>query len=173
MAVLDKLAAMGRSGGYWLALLLLGLAMEGMALFYQYRLDYPPCVLCIHVRIWLLGLMGVAALALWLRHYPLWMAGLHGLVALLMGGMLERSWQLLGTERGWIFGSCNMDAGLPDWFALDRWFPALFEVKEACGYTPELLFGVTMAEGLLLFSTLLALLATGLLLATLLTGNRR
>jgi disulfide bond formation protein DsbB len=168
-----KLARIGGSGGYWLALLLLGLAMEGMALFYQYRLDYAPCVLCIHVRIWVLGLIVVAAAALWLRRYPLWTAGLHGLVALLMGGMLERSWQLLATERGWNFGSCNMDAGLPDWFALDRWFPAVFEVKEACGYTPELLFGVTMAEGLLLLSALLMLLATGLLVATLLAGRRR
>jgi disulfide bond formation protein DsbB len=169
----DKLAGMGRSGGYWLALLLLGLAMEGMALFYQYRLDYPPCVLCIHVRIWVLGLMAVAAAALGRRRHPLWVAGLHGLVALLMGGMLERSWQLLGTERGWIFGSCNMDAGLPAWFALDRWFPAVFEVKEACGYTPELLFGVTMAEGLLLLSVMLLALATGLLVATLLAWRQR
>lgn len=168
-----KLARMGGSGGYWLALLLLGLAMEGMALFYQYRLDYAPCVLCIHVRIWVLGLTVVAAVALGLRRHPLWLAVLHGLVALLMGGMLERSWQLLGTERGWIFGSCNMDAGLPAWFALDRWFPAVFEVKEACGYTPELLFGVTMAEGLLLVSALLTLLATGLLVATLLAGRQR
>jgi disulfide bond formation protein DsbB len=94
-------------------------------------------------------------------------------MALLMGGMLERSWQLLGTERGWIFGSCNMDAGLPAWFALDRWFPAVFEVKDACGYTPELLFGVTMAEALLLFSLTLTLLAAGLMVISLLPGSRR
>lgn len=171
--MVDKLAGMGRNGGYWLALLLLGLAMEGMALFYQYHLDYGPCVLCIHVRIWVLGMIVVAAAGLWLRRYALGVAGLHGLMALLMGGMLERSWQLLGTERGWIFGSCNMDAGLPAWFALDRWFPAVFEVKESCGYTPELLFGITMAEGLLLFSLTLTVLATALMVVSLLPGSRR
>jgi disulfide bond formation protein DsbB len=171
--VLQRLAGVGRSGGYWLGLLLLGLTMEGVALFYQYRLDYAPCVLCIHVRIWVLGLILMAGIGLWLRRYPLGVVGLHGVMALLMGGMLERSWQLLGTERGWIFGSCNMDAGLPAWFALDRWFPAVFEVKDACGYTPELLFGVTMAEALLLFSLTLTLLAAGLMVISLLPGSRR
>jgi disulfide bond formation protein DsbB len=171
--VLQRLAGVGRSGWYWLGLLLLGLSMEGVALFYQYRLDYAPCVLCIHVRIWVLGLIVVAGIALWLRRNPSGLAALHGLIALSMGGMLERSWQLLGTERGWIFGSCNMDAGLPAWFALDRWFPAVFEVKDACGYTPELLFGVTMAEGLLFFSLTLTLLATGLMVVTLLPRSKR
>ncbi len=161
--MLDKLASVGESRWYWVALLLLGLSMEGMALLYQYQWDYAPCVLCIHVRIWLLGMITLAALALWLQRYPLWRPALHGLIALLMGGLLERSYQLLGTERGWIYGSCNMDAGLPDWFALDRWFPAVFEVKEACGYTPELLFGITMAEALLLFSALMVLLSATLM----------
>jgi disulfide bond formation protein DsbB len=171
--MLKTIAMMGRSGGYWLALLVTGLSMEGVALLYQYQWDYAPCVLCIHVRIWVLGMMVIAALALWLRRYPHWVVGLHGLMALLMAGLLERSWQLLATERGWNFGSCNMDAGLPDWFALDRWFPAVFEVKEACGYTPELLFGITMAEGLLVFSVTMTLLAMGLTVISLLPGSRR
>lgn len=160
----QKILALGNSRAYWLAMLLVAVSMEGMALLYQYQWNYEPCVLCIHVRIWLLGLMAVSLLALLLpqRHFskPLW----HALTALLMGGLLERSYQLLATERGWIFGSCNMDAGLPNWFALDSWFPAVFEVQTSCGYTPELLFGVTMAEGLLLFSALLLLSSLLLLL---------
>jgi disulfide bond formation protein DsbB len=39
---------------------------------------------------------------------------------------------------------------MPDWFALDRWFPDLFEVRNLCTYTPEVLFGLSMAESLLL-----------------------
>ncbi len=168
MEAAKRLATIGQSGWYWLALLVIGLSMEGMALFYQYRLDYGPCVLCIHVRIWLLGMMVVALSALWLRRLRFAPAVLHLLTVLVMGGLLERSYQLLATERGWIFGSCNMDAGLPAWFALDRWFPAVFEVKEACGYTPELLFGITMAEALLLFSAAMLLLSALLTLSLLL-----
>lgn len=168
MRTLQRLAGIGQSGWYWLALLLVGLSMEGMALLYQYLWDYEPCVLCIHVRLWLLGVMVVAAIApaLWCFRYAA--AVMHGLTALLMGGLLERSYQLLATERGWIFGSCNMDAGLPDWFALDHWFPAVFGVKTSCGYTPELLFGVTMAEALLLFSAVMIVLAVAMAVSSLL-----
>lgn len=166
--MLQMITGVGTSRWYWLALLLLALSMEGMALIYQYVWDYAPCVLCIHVRIWLLGVMAVSLLALLLPQNRFANPAMHGLIALLMGGLLERSYQLLGVERGWIFGSCNMDAGLPDWFALDRWFPTVFEVKEACGYTPELLFGITMAEALLAFSGVMVILAVTLMVVTLL-----
>ncbi len=106
----------------------------------------------------------VAAFALWQRHSRYALLAGHGLTTLLMVGMVERSYQLLGTERGWFFGSCNMDAGLPGWFALDRWFPAIFEVKEACGYTPLLPLGVSMAEALMAFSVAMVTVAALLLL---------
>jgi disulfide bond formation protein DsbB len=167
----QKIIALGNSRAYWLAMLLVAVSMEGMALLYQYQWSYEPCVLCIHVRIWLLGLMAVSLLALLLPQgrfvNPLW----HALGALLMGGLLERSYQLLATERGWIFGSCDMDAGLPNWFALDSWFPAVFEVQTSCGYTPELLFGITMAEGLLLFSAVMILLSAGLMATSLFSAR--
>lgn len=178
MKWLNSVNRFGESGLYWLGLLLLALTMEGVALFYQYQWDYAPCVLCIHVRVLLLGIMVLAALVLLSGRWRYGVGAGHLLLVLLMGGMLERSWQLLATERGWIFGSCNMDAGLPDWFALDRWFPRVFEVKEACGYTPELLFGITMAEALLLFSAVMllwafVLSALWLLQVTHLLGNGR
>ena len=45
---------------------------------------------------------------------------------------------------------------MPDWFAVDRWFPALFEVRNICSYTPEIAFGISMAEALLGISILIA-----------------
>ncbi|HHJ13644.1 MAG TPA: disulfide bond formation protein B [Gammaproteobacteria bacterium] len=152
-------ARFARAGWAGPGLILLALVMEATALYYQYRLEYWPCVLCIHVRVWLLGLMA-AGLLVWLtrrRGYALGAAWL--LVGVVGAGLLDRSGRLLGTERGWIEGSCAMESGLPDWFALDRWFPGLFQVMEPCGYTPELLFGITMAEALVAFSVLLILLA--------------
>ncbi len=163
----QKMRALGSNRVYWTAMLLVALSMDGVALLYQYLWHYEPCVLCIHVRIWLLGVMALSLVALLLPQSRWASAVGHALNALLMGGLLERSYQLLATERGWIFGSCNMDAGLPDWFALDSWFPALFEVKTSCGYTPELLFGITMAEALLLFSAVMILLSAGLMMANL------
>lgn len=159
---MNRLAKIGGSTGYWLVLLVLGVAMLGVALYYQYVLEYYPCVLCIHVRIWVLGLVAVALLALPFRRLRAARSLAQLLVVTIAIGLLERSWKLLGIERGTITGDCTFDAGLPDWFALDQWFPSMFRVEEACGYTPELLFGITMAEGLLAIAALL--LVTGLLM---------
>jgi len=147
---------------YWIALVLLALSMEAVALFYQYRLDYWPCVLCIHVRVWLLGLVLAGAIGLLARRAPVLRVLTQLMVAGVGAGLLERSLKLLGTERGTLDGSCAMESGLPAWFALDKWFPSVFQVKEPCGYTPELLFGITMAEALVVLSAVL--LALGIVM---------
>ena len=53
---------------------------------------------------------------------------------------------------------------------LDRWFPALFEVRNLCGFTPELLWGISIAEGLLAIATVLATLALTALYAAIVSG---
>ncbi|HSH29317.1 MAG TPA: disulfide bond formation protein B [Thiohalobacter sp.] len=171
--MLEKLNRIGTHPLYWLALLVLVLVLEGVALFYQYRLDYWPCVLCIQVRIWLAALGLVALLALPLRRLRGGVLLGHLATAGIGLGLLERAWQLLGTERGFIEDAgCGMDLGLPAWLALDNWLPWLFEVQTSCGYTPELPFGITMAEALLALSAGLTLLSLGLVLATLAAGRR-
>lgn len=157
--MLNKLSNISRSTGYWLLLIAMGMASEGIALFYQYVLDFRPCVMCIQVRIWILGFIIIASLALLVRGSAKLLVVMHVLNTLIMIGLVERSYQLLGTERGWVFGSCDFDLGLPQWLALEEWLPAIFKVWEACGYTPELLFGVTMAEALLVMFTGLALVS--------------
>ena len=148
----EKLAIIGKSAWYWLALVLIGLSFEGVALYYQYVLEEPPCVLCIHVRLLVLALVLIALAALFLRLFKWPNVLAHLLTVLVAIGLLERSYQLLGTERGFTVGDCGFDLGLPDWLAVDTWFPALFQVQTTCGYTPELLFGITMAEALIVIS---------------------
>ncbi len=167
--MLNRLNLIGTSRWYWTALIVLGLSMEATALFYQYVLDYYPCVLCIHVRIWVMCLVLIALVALPLRKNRFLRATMHALTVVVMAGLLDRSWWLLGTERGFLEGSCDFDLGLPAWLALDSWLPAVFQVQEACGYTPVLLFGVTMAEALLVMSSLLLLATIALTVATVIT----
>ena len=170
--MLNKLDNLVAAPWYWLALIVLGVSMEVSALIYQYLLEYWPCVLCIHVRIWVFGLVVAALIGLALRRRRVGRFIGHSLVLVISIGLLERSWQLLAIERGFAAaGECNFDAGLPNWFALDQWFPAMFKVWEACGYTPELLFGVTMAEALLVLSIMLVAMGTLLILALLTTKN--
>lgn len=171
--MIKKLAIIGKTVWYWMALALLGLAFESVALFYQYVLDELPCVLCIHVRLLMLALILVALAAMLLRVFK-WLNTLaHALTALVAAVLLERSYQLLGTERGFTFGDCGMDLGLPDWLAVDSWFPAVFQVQTSCGYTPELLFGITMAEALIVFSAVFILVTLVMTMASLQTGSNK
>lgn len=55
-----------------------------------------------------------------------------------------------------------MASGLPEWLALERWFPWLFEIHEPCGYTPYVLFGISMAEILIVMSVVLSLVSVGI-----------
>ncbi len=157
--MLDKISSFARSAWYWVSLIAIGATSEGVALYYQYALDTRPCVLCIHVRIWMLCLILIASLALLIRRSRKLLVVMHTLTTLIVAGLLNTSYQLLGTERGWVFGSCDFNLGLPEWLALEEWLPSLFKIWEACGYTPELLFGVTMAEALLVMSASLMLIS--------------
>ena len=155
-----------RNSAIWLVLIGLCLVMEAIALYYQYQLNEPPCVVCIHVRILVASLILLLGAGYLIR--PFLFARVMVLMALLVnsGILIERSLELLGTERGLIIGSCSFNLGLPTWLALDQWFPFIFKVHTSCGYTPELLFGMTMAEGLLVVFSL----ATALFLWLVLTA---
>lgn len=156
---MHKLLRFGLKQPYWSLLFITGVLLELTALVYQYVLDTPPCVLCIHVRIAVLGLIIIASAGMLLGHWHVLNATLHTLVGITSVKLFETSWALLGTERGFIFSSCGFDLGLPDWLKLDQWLPFLFEVQTTCGYTPELVFGITMAEALLAMSTTLLILS--------------
>ena len=162
----NLLAILSQGKKYWVFLFALSLAFELVALYYQYALDEWPCVLCIHIRIWIAGIILVSLIAL-LTKPSLWLArGFHLANTVMLGGFAERSWQVLAVERGWIFSDCNMESGLPNWFALDKWFPAIFEVKTSCGYTPLIIGKISMAEVLMVTSAGLLLLSLLLLLAS-------
>ena len=141
--------------GYWLGLFVLGLAMEGVALYYQHVLGDEPCQLCIHVRIWVAAFTLLALLMCLLpKNHWLNMGG-HLLAVACMVGFWERCKVLIDVELGRGNTSCGIYLNFPEWFALDRWMPSVFEVRNFCGQTPEMWFGITMAEMLMAASTVL------------------
>lgn len=152
---------------YWLAVIVVGLMLIAVALFYQHVLDEPPCVLCIHARIWTMA--GVVAAVVGIVVRRLWLGRVlaQAAVVVSVAGLLERSYRTLQVERGTYEGLCGFDAGFPGWLPLDQWFPNLFEVWAMCGYSPPFLFGMTMVEGLTYGSAVLlavAVAALGLML---------
>ena len=145
-----------KSKNYWFFYLLFSLFLEIVALFYQYFLDYYPCVLCIHVRIILLAMM-LLSITTFIFYSKIYLRIVsHIFLLLLLFLLVDRSYNLLGVERGFVLGDCSMNSGLPTWFAIDQWLPSVFKIWEPCGYTPEILFGITMAESLMVLSIVLA-----------------
>ena len=160
------LISLSQQRRYWVALVGLGIFLEATALYYQYALDEWPCVLCIHVRILVMAFVLLGLLGLVFNASAPARRLLHGVNIVIMVGLLERSWRLLAVERGWIFGDCEMDLGMPPWFALDQWFPWLFEVQTSCGYTPLIVFDISMAELLLVLSAALSILSLAVFIAS-------
>lgn len=152
---------------YWIGLILLGLSLLVVALFYQYALDQLPCVLCVHVRLLITGVVLLAVLALTLLRWRWLVTAAHTINTVLMVILFDRAWVLLGTERGTLIAACDFELGFPPWFAFDKWWPALYQVQTSCGYTPKLLFGVTMAEALTVMSGVLVIVSLVLTLVSL------
>ena len=145
----------------WWAMLILGSGMFAAALYWQYALGEDPCQVCIHARLWVVAIALIGALMLVLPSNR--GTGFGGLVLLLVSsiGLGERSYYLYEIENFRGDGSCQFTLGMPDWFAVDRWFPALFEVRNICSYTPEIAFGISMAEALVVISALIAAISAG------------
>jgi disulfide bond formation protein DsbB len=138
------------------------------AMYFQYIREEPPCLMCIQVRILLSLLIIIAVIGLLTRRHPLINVLANISTVLVAVSMSERAYQLLGTERGFVFSDCGFDLGLPAWLALDEWLPWLFRVETTCGYTPEIAFGVTIAESLMVLSILLLVFSACMTLLSLL-----
>ena len=144
---------------YWLGLILLGIVLLGVALYYQYALGEEPCQVCIHARLWVMAFT-LIALAMLMAPQITIPAILGNIGVLIAGaGLTERARYLYRLENGIGEGSCQFQLGMPDWFAVDRWMPWLFEVRNLCSFTPEMLFGLSMAEILMGLGAGLCLIA--------------
>lgn len=157
--IFRQLKELSHSQYYWLAYIALGISLLAMALFYHHVLEVMPCVVCIQVRLLVLLLIAFAIVGLLSRGNRVVNAIAHLSIVITSAVFVERSYFLLGTERGFVFGDCGFDLGLPAWLAIEEWFPWLFRVEASCGYTPEIIFGITMAEALMVLSVLLLLIS--------------
>ncbi len=157
--MIESLKRISQGKLYWVLLIILGVTLEAVALYYQHVLGEWPCSLCIHIRIWIFCFILIAIIALLLPLNKTFSKILHLINSLVMLILIERSWQTLAIERGWIIGECGVDDVLPAWLPLDKWLPTVFEIQTGCGYSPRIIFNITMAETLIILSILLFLVS--------------
>ena len=173
MALIKQLNNISLSRWYWLVFIFGSISLMSIALYYQYARDELPCTMCIQVRLWFTSLIIVSFVGLLLRKNRVVNALAQLSVVVIAAGLVERSYQLLGTERGFVFASCGVDLGLPAWFAIEDWLPWVYRVETSCGYTPEVLFGITMAEALMGLNVLLLIVSVCVFLGSFITMLRR
>ena len=164
-----KLKNMSQSHWYWQVYIVGGLILLAIALFFQYFLDESPCAMCIHVRLWVSLFVIVSFVGLLTRANRIMNVVVNLFTVLIAVALTERAYLLLGTERGFIFSDCGFSLGLPAWFPVDEWLPWLYRVETLCGYTPELFFGITMAEMLIVMFGLLLLVSFAVFLASIMS----
>lgn len=157
--MIDRVVRFMASRWYWLGLMAGALLLEAVALFYQHVLNEPPCVLCIHARLWVLGILLAGGLGVALRQHLWGRLTAQSMLIICLLGLLERSWVGVLVERGLYEGSCGMDPGFPAWLPLDDWFPNVLQVWSMCGYSPMMPFGLSMVETLTYGSVLALVLA--------------
>ena len=173
MSLIKQFNNISLSRWYWLVFIFGSISLMSIALYYQYARDELPCTMCIQVRLWFTSLIIVSFVGLLLRKNRVVNALTQLSVVVIAAGLVERSYQLLGTERGFVFASCGVDLGLPAWFAIEDWLPWVYRVETSCGYTPEVIFGITMAEALMGLNVLLLIGSVCVLLASIITMLRR
>ena len=170
--MIQQLRSMSHSHWYWSAYIVAVLILLAAALYFQFVREELPCLMCIQVRLLVSLLVIVAFAGLFSRHNRAINSIAHLSVVMIAAGLTERSYQLLGTERGFVFGDCGFDLGLPGWFAIEDWLPWLYRVETSCGYTPEIIFGITIAESLMVLSVLILLLSSCIFLASLMRPQK-
>ena len=146
---MSSLTNLLQSRWYWAVVSALGFMLLAVALYYQYALGDEPCQVCIHARLWVVAFILIGLIMLILPQITL-LRFLGNLGVIIAGaGLFERARYLYRLENGIGDGSCQFQLGMPDWFAVDRWMPWLFEVRNLCSFTPEMLLGLSMAETLM------------------------
>ena len=165
LQLFKQLKCLAQSRRYWLFFITAGMTLLAVALYFQHGLNEQPCVVCIQIRLWISLLVIVSVIGLLSRNNRLINTLCHSSVVLIAIGLVERCYLLLGTERGFVFADCGFSLGLPAWFAIEEWLPWLYRIETSCGYTPELAFGITMAEALIVISISLILVSICVTLA--------
>jgi disulfide bond formation protein DsbB len=125
-----------QSRWYWLTIALFGIALLGVALYYQYALGDEPCQVCIHARLWVVAFTLIALVMLVIPQIKILRILGNGGVLIAGVGLTERARYLYRLENGIGDGSCQFQLGMPDWFAVDRWMPWLFEVRRVWRHRP-------------------------------------
>ncbi|OOF67737.1 disulfide bond formation protein DsbB [Rodentibacter caecimuris] len=146
----------------WGLLAVSALALELIALYFQYGLNLKPCVLCVYERLAICGLICAGIIGC---IYPKGLilrltALIVGLISALWGGIISlRHLDLQMNPVPW--KQCEFLPNFPETLPFHQWFPFLFSPTGSCNESQWDFLGLTMVQWLVVIFSIytLALLA--------------
>lgn len=128
----------------WLALMVLGIVLEGCGLYFQYGLDLPPCINCVYERaIYLYAFIIPGALGvIFCKSQRGRIVLLSAMTILALIG-LYIVYQHLGEYYNFGSSQCALFADFV-LIPLDKLLPAVFAPQGACGPLEWSLLGLSM-----------------------------
>ena len=147
--VLDWVAGLPAKRVAWFALAGTGLFLEGSALFFQYGLDLNPCVMCIYIRMAVLGLVAAGLLGAIAPRRPVIQFLGFAAWGLAAGEGLVLSRELIVIQAADPFSFtavCSFLPRFPAWLPLHEWFPAFFMPTGNCTDDIWRWLGLSMAQ---------------------------
>ncbi|QSX35117.1 disulfide bond formation protein DsbB [Shewanella avicenniae] len=149
-----------RSRSSWTMLLVSGVALELTALFFQYVMNLDPCVMCVYIRVAVLGIIAAGLIGLiapklvFIRLF----ATVSWAVSASWGAKLAYELYQIQSDPN-PFATCSFLPDFPHWMPLHDWLPSVFMPTGMCTDTPWTFLNITMAQWMLvIFIGYLALL---------------
>ncbi len=144
---MSRLIAFSQSRTAWMILFFSALGLELTALFFQYVMKLEPCVMCIYIRVAVLGIMMAGLIGIIGYQYRL-----MRLIGLLAWG-ISAVWGVVLAQKlvdiqsnPSPFATCSFLPNFPTWMPLHQWLPSVFMPTGMCTDTPWQALGLTMAQ---------------------------
>lgn len=137
-----------RSKTFWALLFLLGIILEGCALYFQYGLRLAPCVNCVYERAYILGFILAGLLGfLFARNIIARFVCILIFLLCSIGGVNTALTHL--EQASAIFATCKLRASFPEFFKLDEWLPWMFKPFGSCSDIDWQFLGFSMPQWIL------------------------
>lgn len=133
MTVLNSIYSFSKTRASWALLLLVVVALELCALYFQHVMNLAPCVMCIYERVALLGVALAAVIGLFIPSstFTRYVALLGWAVSSAKGlelALKHVDYQINPSP----FNTCDIFVRFPDFAPLNQWVPWAFEAYGEC-----------------------------------------
>ena len=131
----------------WGILLISGIFLELSALFFQYGMELAPCVMCIYIRVAVLGIIlagivGILQPKVWFLRF----IGMVGWVVSAVWGF-KLAYELNDMQvNPSPFATCSFYPEFPSFMPLDTWLPSVFLPTGMCSDAPWSWLSISMAQ---------------------------